>query len=181
MNIGDDMKNKLYIYKFFFQDERYIKLDIQPKYILIILYSMCDDDYYFRHKKIELAKKLNVSKQTITNTLKRLEDKGYISRIDPNNIKLIKPTGTDKIPMSEELILGDYNNLSYGAQIFYTYYQNLQEQENKEYLKISGEEIVKPIGISVRTLQECYKELESVGLLKKGRESYTNTFSFKKI
>ncbi|MFW3634590.1 hypothetical protein [Staphylococcus caprae] len=175
------MRSKFYIYMSFFQEKEYIKLNIKPKYMLILLYSLSDDDYYFRHKKIELAKILNVSKQNVNSLLINLENNGYISREDPNTIKLKRPSNIDKIPMSETLVIGKYNNLSHGAQIFYTYYQNLQEQENKEYLKISGEEIVKPIGISVRTLQECYKELESVGLLKKGKETYTNTFSFKKI
>ncbi|HDE8062689.1 TPA: MarR family transcriptional regulator [Staphylococcus aureus] len=175
------MKSKFYIYKSFFQEKDYIKLNIKRKYMLILLYSLSDDDYYFRQKKIELAKILNISKQTTTNTIKLLENKGYLSRIDPHNIKLPKPTDTDKIPMSETLVTGKYKHLSHGAKIFYTYYQNLQEQENKEYLKITGEEIVKPIGITVRTLQEYYKELETVGLLKKGKETYTNTFSFKKI
>lgn len=175
------MSSKFYIYKSFFQEKEYIKLNIKPKYMLILLYSLSDDDYYFRQKKIELAKILNVSKQNVNSLLINLEGNGYISREDLNTIKLKRPSNIEKIPMSETLVTGEYNNLSHGAKIFYTYYQNLQEQENKEYLKISGEEIVKPIGISVRTLQECYKELESVGLLKKGKETYTNTFSFKKI
>ncbi|MDU0936905.1 MAG: hypothetical protein E7A88_00005 [Dermabacter sp.] len=175
------MRSKFYIYKSFFQEQEYIKLNIKPKYMLILLYSLSDDDYYFRQKKIELAKILNVSKQNVNSLLTILEDNGYISREDTYTIKLKKLSNKDKIPMSETLVTGKYKHLSHGAKIFYTYYQNLQEQEKKEYLKISGEEIVKPIGISVRTLQECYKELESARLLKKGKETYTNTFSFKKI
>lgn len=174
------MKNEFYIYKCFFQKKSYIQLDIKPKYILILLYSMSDENGQVTIQKIELAKILNMSKQSLNFALKKLEINNFISRENPKIIKVNRPTNKDKIPMNKSLIFGEYNKLSYGAQILYTYYQNLQEKENKEYLKIPGEKIVETIGKSIKSIQIYYKELEAVGLLKKGREAQTNTLSFKK-
>ncbi|WP_267239625.1 hypothetical protein, partial [Staphylococcus aureus] len=97
---------------------------------------MSDENGQVTIQKIELAKILNMSKQSLNFALKKLEINNFISRENPKIIKVNRPTNKDKIPMNKSLIFGEYNKLSYGAQILYTYYQNLQEKENKEYLKI---------------------------------------------
>lgn len=179
--LGDVMNSKFYIYECFFQDNAYIQLDLRPKYVLILLYSMSDEKDIFTLKKVELASILNISRQTLNATLKKLEIHGYIRRDDRKTIKVNRPKNKNYIPMNEALVTGKYSKLSYGAQIFYTLYQHIQEKENAKFLKISGVNIVETLGQSIKSIQLYYKELEDIGLLKKGKEGRFNTLSFAKI
>lgn len=175
------MNSKYYIYECFFKEKLYIQLDIQSKYVLILLYSMSDEEDIFPLKKVELASMLNISRQMLNATLQKLEKRRLIERPDRKTIKVKRPINKKYIPMNEALVTGKYSNLSHGAQIFYTYFQNIQEKENAKYLKISGVNIVETLGRNIKSIQSYYKELEDIGLLKKGKEWRFNTLSFAKI
>ncbi len=182
--VGEYMRNDIYLYKCFFQEEQYINLDMRLKYVLALLYSLSDEDNYFPYKQIELAKMLNISKQTMYKWITKLKNDSYLEvekEIGKTVIKVNRPDNKDAIPISKELVSGKYEGISYGAKIFYSYYSWLQEEQNKDYLKIRGIEIIKPMGRKIKSLQKYYKELEEVGLLEKGKEGSFNTFKFKKI
>ncbi|HFO1886483.1 TPA: hypothetical protein ACU24K_002738 [Staphylococcus aureus] len=178
------MTNNMFLYKCFFQEEQYINLDMRLKYVLALLYSLSSEDDYFPYKQIELANRLNISKQLMYKWITELKNASYLE-IEKDNrktvIKVNRPDNKDAIPLSKELVCGKYESLSYGAKIFYSYYSWLQEKENKDYLKIRGIDIIKPMGRKIKSIQKYYKELEEVGLLEKGKEGSFNTFNFKKI
>ncbi|MDG6622249.1 hypothetical protein QCE34_13560 [Staphylococcus aureus] len=182
--VGDYMTNNMFLYKCFFQEEQYINLDMRLKYVLALLYSLSSEDDYFPYKQIELANRLNISKQLMYKWITELKNASYLE-IEKDNrktvIKVNRPDNKDAIPLSKELVCGKYESLSYGAKIFYSYYSWLQEKENKDYLKIRGIDIIKPMGRKIKSIQKYYKELEEVGLLEKGKEGSFNTFNFKKI
>lgn len=180
---GESMTKNIYLYKCFFQEEQHINLDMRLKYVLALLYSLSSEDDYFPYKQIELANRLNITKQKMYNWITELKKASYLEVEKINGktvIKVNRPENKEAIPISKELVCGRYESLSYGAKIFYSYYRWLQEEQDKDYLKIRGLDIVKPMGLNVKTLQEYYKELEEIGLLVKGKEGLLNTFSFKK-
>ncbi len=182
--VGDYMTNNMFLYKCFFREEQYINLDMRLKYVLALLYSLSSEDDYFPYKQIELANRLNISKQLMYKWITELKNASYLE-IEKDNgktvIKVNRPDNKDAIPLSKELVSGKYEGISYGAKIFYSYYSWLQEEQNKDYLKIRGIDIIKPMGRKIKSLQKYYKELEDVGLLEKGKEGSFNTFNFKKI
>lgn len=175
-----NMKDNLYIYKCFFEEEKYIQLTLKSKYILTLLYSLTDDDDYFLMKQIELAHFLAIAKQNVNSTVVRLAKYGFIN-IDGQTIKVNKPSNQETIPLHKSLVFGKYKALSTGAKLLFSYLRWLQVQQRKDYLLIKAANISKNMGVSIKSLQAYYKELEAVGLLKRGKEGRMNTLNFKEI
>ena len=176
INVNDN----LYIYKCFFEEEKYIQLTLKSKYILTLLYALTDENNYFLMKQIDLARFLAIAKQNVNSTVVRLAKYGFIN-IDGQAIKVNRPSNQETIPLHKSLVFGKYKALSTGAKLLFSYFRWLQVQQRKDYLLIKASNISKNIGVSIKSLQTYYKELESVGLLERGKEGRMNTLNFKKI
>lgn len=177
------MKCKLMIYRCLFEEEKYIRLDMRPKYILALIYAFTDSNNYSQLKQRDISNMMNITKQNVNDSIRLLERDGFIKRITANGnrgtIKINKPNNKGSIPISRELIDGKYQALSKGTKLFYSYYRWVQEQEESDYIKIKGVDIVKRMNESIKSIQAHCKELEEVGLLQKSKQGNFNTFDFK--
>lgn len=175
-----NMKDNLYIYRCFFEEEKYIQLTVKQKYILTLIYALTDEDDYFIMKQVELAQLLGLDKQNVNATVSRLVKDELITR-DNKGIKANRPLNRKSIPLHKDLVFGKYKGLSKGAKLYFSYFRSLQVKQNSSYLLIKGVDILNYMGVGIKSIQVYNKELEAVGLLKKGRKGNMNTLNFQDI
>lgn len=175
------MNNDLYIYKCFFEDEKYIQLRLSKKYLLVLLYNFSDENGIVTKTQPQLGELTNKNKSVINVDLKILAANGFIEIKKKEYIKVNRPKNRDRILISKEFVSGKYKNLLDGSKFFYVYFSYLQEKNDKEYIMMRGKDIIKFMGVQVKVMQRYYRELEEVGLLEKGRKGTSNTFKFNKI
>ncbi|RGM28285.1 helix-turn-helix domain-containing protein [Staphylococcus warneri] len=162
------MKEKIFMYRFFFEEEPYYSLTIKQKFLLSILFSLCDEKGYFSYPKKFIQDITNVKREAVRNNLRRLENFGYIKR-EGVTVKVFLPENVknkQKIYFHDELIFGKYKYLSQGAKVFYTFHFNEQRKYNLNYINKGIYEIIKPLGQTIFMNHKYFNELESAGLMK---------------
>lgn len=175
------MDANFYIYKCFFEDEKYIQLRLRKKYLLVLLYNFSDENGYVKKTQQQLGELMNRHRSVVHVDLKYLADNGFIEMKKKRYIRVNRPKNRDRIFMSKEFVSGKYKNLLDGSKFFYIYFSYLQEKNDKTYIMMRGKDIIKFMGVQVKVMQRYYRELGEVGLLEKGRKGAFNTFNFKKI
>lgn len=177
-------KLKYFIYTFFFEQEKYIKLEKLEKYLLCLMYMYSDNEGKLLVTQTEICKKANKHRSILSDKKKKFIELGFIvpSENDevfmkiPNDVKSV-----NKIEINEEFIIGRYKHLDHGTKLFYAYCLYMQKKQNKQYIEYSNDEIKAPFAGSINTIKKYCRELQKEDLLIRTRTSVSHSYHFKEI
>lgn len=173
---------KYYIYKLFFEDNKYNKMESKFKYLLAMMYShMRESDHKMDITQQYLSEISNIDMSTITLNKPKLKESGFIDYDSYYDIFMKLPSNEEKIFINSEFIEGKYKNLGHGTKLFYTYCLYLQELSGQNNIIYSNEEIKQPFVGSINTIKKYCKELQEVGLLDRTRSGVSHSYHFIEI
>lgn len=177
-------KLKYFIYTFFFEQEKYIKLEKQEKYLLCLMYMYSDNKGKLLVTQTEICKIANAYKSLLTDKKKKFIELGFILPSENDEIFMKIPNdvkSVNKIEINEEFIIGRYKHLDNGTKLFYAYCLYMQKNQNEKYIEYSNDEIKAPFAGSINTIKKYCNELQKEHLLIRVRTSVSHSYHFKEI